>query len=332
MSRELKILIIRFSSFGDIIQAMGVLPALKQRFPNAQIDWVARKDFSGVLETTDLVTQLWRYDRETGLIGLIKLGLALRKENYDYIYDAHANLRSAILSLLFLGLPARRAKRSKERWKRFLYFKLKRPVYQWPYRGMLSYLRPLLAWGLEEHAPVAQLQFTEEDRQAVAAHDVQQTYCLVPSAAWPMKRWPLESWKELVRLTPEIRWTVLGGPADDFCQDIAAVAPERVNNLAGKLSLKQSCLAVQDCRGVVSADTGLLHVADLCGVPGIALIGPTAFGHPTRAHMRTLETQLPCKPCTKDGRGRCTQSVYQRCMVEITPEMVRDALRDLPQN
>jgi heptosyltransferase-2 len=73
---------------------------------------------------------------------------------------------------------------------------------------------------------------------------------------------------------------------------------------------------------VISADTGILHVADLFQVSGLALIGPTAFGHPTGSSLRVLERNLSCMPCTKDGRGKCSDSTYQRCMVEITPRMV----------
>jgi heptosyltransferase-2 len=92
--------------------------------------------------------------------------------------------------------------------------------------------------------------------------------------------------------------------------------------MAGKLSLMESMGIVKKSNLVISADTGIIHVADLIGTPGISLIGPTAFGFPTGAHIKTLEVDLPCRPCTKDGRGNCSQKVYQKCMVDITPEMV----------
>jgi len=80
---------------------------------------------------------------------------------------------------------------------------------------------------------------------------------------------------------------------------------------------------------IISADTGLLHVADVLGVKGISLMGPTAFGFTTSNFIRTLEIDMPCRPCTKDGRGHCTQPIYQACMVNIAPTIVANEVRQL---
>jgi heptosyltransferase-2 len=58
-------------------------------------------------------------------------------------------------------------------------------------------------------------------------------------------------------------------------------------------------------------------VADLFRVPGIALIGPTAFGYPSGPTVRVIEQAFPCRPCTKDGRGKCRRA--RSCMEEISP-------------
>ncbi len=68
---------------------------------------------------------------------------------------------------------------------------------------------------------------------------------------------------------------------------------------------------------VISADTGFMHAADLFRVPAFALMGPT---------VEILETALPCRPCTKDGRGKCKLAVYQKCMVDITPQQVAEKI------
>ena len=73
---------------------------------------------------------------------------------------------------------------------------------------------------------------------------------------------------------------------------------------------------------MISADTGALHIADLFGRQAIALMGPTAFGLVARPTSVVLSVPLDCRPCSKDGRGRCSQKIYQRCMVEITPAQV----------
>ena len=144
---------------------------------------------------------------------------------------------------------------------------------------------------------------------------------LAPSAAWEMKRWPLGHWIELVDRWPEGEFVLLGGKNDGFCGEIAR-GRRNVTSLIGTLSLVESCYVVSRARLVVSADTGIIHVADLLGTKGLCLMGPTAFGFPTGGHIKVLEVPLGCRPCSKDGRGRCGQEVYQKCMVDIVPERV----------
>ena len=96
--------------------------------------------------------------------------------------------------------------------------------------------------------------------------------------------------------------------------------------MAGKLNLVESCFAVYSSEMLISGDTGLLHVADHLGKNAIALIGPTAFGYPSGPWVEVLETNLSCRPCTKDGSGKCKDKVYQNCMVQIVPERVSQYL------
>ena len=144
-----------------------------------------------------------------------------------------------------------------------------------------------------------------------------------------MKRWPLEHWKTLITIMPNARFIVLGGKEDLFCQELTDIDPVRVLNLAGKLSLIESCKLVQISELVISADTGLLHVADVLGVKGISLMGPTAFGFTISSLIKTLEVDLPCRPCSKDGSGSCSQKTYQLCMVNINPAMVANEAQNL---
>jgi len=191
--------------------------------------------------------------------------------------------------------------------------------------GQGSYLAPLISWlGVPELPPAPQLYLNQETLDSVRRKIICPTpfVALVPSAAWKMKRWPVAHWKKLVTLLPNENFVILGGPQDSFCEEIAKVSPHRTQNLSGKLTLIESCAVVQLARLTISADTGLLHAADQLGKNAIALIGPT-FCYPSRPTVKVLEvSNLKCKPCSKDGRGRCSQTVYQRCMVDITPQNV----------
>lgn len=327
----IKILIIRFSSIGDIIQCMGVISGIKNRFPQSEIHWIARKDMSSFLAMDTRIDKIWAFDKKEGFSGLLDIADKLKQEKFDYVYDAHSNIRSNILKLKLFS-PFRKkpekALRSKERMKRFLLFNFRINKFDWPFKGVESYRKPLKKWGVQDfNDNYTDWHFPAEYPEKLDSLIGKQTVTLVPSANWEMKRWPVGHWKKLITLLPDYNFVILAGPTDNFCEEIYQTAPERVKNLAGKTSLLESCYIVKQSNIVVSADTGFMHAADLFRVQTLALIGPTAFGFPTGNTVETLEVCLSCRPCTKDGRGKCKQVVYQRCMVDITPEIVAERIK-----
>ncbi len=323
-----KVLIIRFSSFGDIVQCSSVVELIRQKYPEAVIDWVTRSEFDYLVKLNHDVNTVWSFNKKLGFKGLIDLGLKLRALDYDHVYDAHNNLRSSLLSLMMRSKIFNRPNwltRPKDRLKRVLLFTFRVNTFPKPFKGIHSYRAPLMKWGITPNQD-AKLVTWDFNPQALEKVDPflndKKTIILVPSAAWEMKRWPLPLWKKLISIMPDYKFVVLGGKEDHFCEELKEIDPARVENLAGKLSLVESCAMISKSELVISADTGLLHVADVMGVKALSLMGPTAFGFTTGKQIITMEVDLPCRPCTKDGRGSCSQDVYQKCMVDITPEKV----------
>lgn len=328
-----KFLIIRFSSIGDIIQCMDVVNGIMNHFPDAEIHWIARKDMASFLAMDRRIARIWAFDRKTGLKGLLHMAGQLKKEHFDYIYDAHSNIRSHILRTKLIPCLGKRphfALRPKERMKRFLLFRLGINTFPQPFKGRISYRKPLEKWGIcDFRSDYTDWHFPEEYSGKFDGLFSPATITLIPSANWPKKRWPVSRWQELIRLLPQYNFLILAGPADTFCEEIKNTAPERVNNLAGKTSLLESCYLVLHSRVVISADTGFLHAADLFCRKALALMGPTAFGFPTGNTVETLEISLNCRPCTKDGSGKCKQAIYQKCMTDITAQQVAAKVKQL---
>jgi len=296
-----KILIIRFSSFGDIVQAMSVLPNLS----TDEVHWLTKLEFRDLVAASPLIHKVWTLPKKAGLIDLIKLFWEVKKTNFNIVYDAHRNLRSFFIVLLFRICTTLDfiITRPKERFKRFLLFYLRLNLLPIPYKGIRSYLAPLSEFSRDTSYQNQKWNFSLELQNKVQQQiPVKEFIVMAPSAAWQMKRWPLAHWKKLIQLTSK-DIIILGGPGDDFCDQLQAIDPSRVHNLAGKLSLLESCYLLTLAEKLISADTGMLHVADLLNIPAVALIGPTAFGFTTGNHIKTLEVELPCRPCTKDGRG-----------------------------
>lgn len=318
-----KLLIIRLSSFGDILQTLSVPKRCKDSLPNSEVHWLVRKDFAQLLDKNPSIDRIHSFDRKNGLFDFIKLCFALRKENFTHIYDAHNNIRSSIFLMThidrFLLKGVKVVQRSKNRLKRFLFFTFRINMLPTPFKAQLSFLDPIAKWGVIPN-PAAGAQLFPTG--SISIQLPKEYIAIAPSAAWPMKRWPIQNWKHLVKLLTDIPIVILGGPEDLFCSEIADVAPSRTLNLAGKISLIESCYVVSRSKLSIAADTGILHAADILAHPNIGLIGPTAFGYPSHSNSKVLEVNLDCKPCSKDGRGKCQNPIYQRCMIDITPESV----------
>lgn len=330
-----KVLIIRFSSFGDIVQCSSVVESIAQNKKNTEIDWITRKEFTELVKLNKNITNVYGFDRQVGFLGLIKTAFELRNKDYDLVYDAHNNIRSNIIKFIFTltlfnGIWATR---SKDRWKRIKLFKFRINDFPKPFKGIDSFLAPLLKLGYKElnTNSLVNYSFNSEVESKIKnlIHPNKKVVTLVPSAAWAMKRWPLDYWKQLVTLNSDVHFYILGGKEDTFCEEIKNMAPERCDNLAGKLSLIESSCFIKFSNVVISADTGLLHVADVLGIKAISLMGPTAFGFTKSSLIKTLEIDLPCRPCSKDGSGKCSQATYQKCMVDISPKTVNSELNNI---
>ncbi len=333
-------LIIRFSSFGDIMQALPAATLIREKDPTAEIHWLTRSDFAPVVKSLEAIDQVWALRRQDGWRGLFRLIGELRRERFTHLYDAHSNLRSGLI-IFALKLNAwvtgqfstEWAHRSKDRLKRILLFRFRINLFEKPFRGAHSYLAPLKKWfGSAALLQNVSLNLDSEILQLPVGFDLENTIALAPGAAWGLKLWPTENWQKLVRANPQFSYVLLGGPDDKMCEEIVAAATSPAVNLAGRLSWLQSLQLIELSRGLVAGDTGLLHAADLMQKPAVAIIGPTAFGYPSHDSTLVAEIDLPCRPCTKDGRGRCHNSVMKRCLVELSADRVSVLMNQLRPN
>jgi ADP-heptose:LPS heptosyltransferase len=335
----MKILLIRFSSFGDVLQTLSVAGRLGESWPQAEIHWVTRGEYAPMIETHPKVKKVWTLPKGAGFWDVWRLGGELRQQNFTHIYDAHNNLRSRILGWRLNGIFGWRKLKHKflrrpiYRGRRFLLFNFRWNTFPKPFSGQGALLAPLKAWNLPVEAPnVPQLSLPVT--AAEAAHNIlpqgwNDYVTLAPSAAFELKRWPLEYWSELIRKEPSTRFVILGGPEDTFLEKLVEIDPSRVCNLAGRLSLESSAQVVAMSKALVSNDTGLMHVAEQRGVPCLALMGPAPFGFPSRPLTKIFELDLPCRPCSKHGQGPCVNPSFHQCLRGISPEQVSAALHQV---
>ncbi|MDZ4676641.1 MAG: glycosyltransferase family 9 protein [Oligoflexia bacterium] len=327
-----KILIIRLSSIGDIIQCSAIPRHLRKKFPRAEIHWLVRSDNRELVAYNPYVSRVISFERALGFKGWLAQSKILADAGYTHVYDAHNNLRSHILS--FYLRPKFFLRRSKSRIKRFLLFVFKINLFGKRYRAVDSYLSPLARWGImiDDKGPELHLApgiLTKVKQQI--AWEGKPWIAIAPATAWAKKTWPLDYWKvvvtKILKLT-DYNVLILGGPKDGFCKDLI-INQQRVLSLQGKLTLLESAAAVSLCHTLVAADTGILHMAECLQKNVVGILGPTPFGHPYRKTSKALQTQLWCQPCSKDGSGPCVNPTYQKCMKLITPEMVLEELKTI---
>ena len=314
MSNDKKrILIIRFSAFGDLCQSLFAAEQLKDQYA---IDYVTRSDFHTFLEEFKDINKVYSLDRKKGLLGLIMLSLKLRAMNYDIIYDAHSNLRSHIMSFILCALKGTELiRRSKERIKFFMLFKMRKNLLPKPYRGGESYIKPIrkligrhhtetpLAYNLEEIHPEA---------KAVKPYTL-----LSPFASWPQKMIPTNKWVQFFEQYPNKKFVIVGGPQDKLPDEVMNRFGNQIVDLTGKAKWVPTLHLVHEAEAVVGVDTGVTHVGDLIGKKSYFFGGPSAIGYPSRTSSTTLEVDLDCKPCSKDGRKACTNAVHMKCMKDL---------------
>lgn len=330
-----KTLLIRFSSLGDVTQTLSV--AYQLQASGHEVHWAVRSDLSNLLDQQPYISHIWPLDTKSGLKGLWQLIQELKNQNFEYCYDAHRSLRSLLMTwALKLSQPKIKIlKRPLSRMRRWLWIRFKWPTMSGPKSAQLQLLAPLKAWNVTNTLPTEPiLTIPPSALSRLSQRLLDQNYptyiALAPSAAHPLKRWNLTNWTQLINLLPDSKFIILGGPQDQFLNEIVhSQNHHRVLNLAGQLNLIDSAAIIARAQLVISNDTGLMHIAEQLRRPTIALMGPAPFGYPAYPSTQVLEWDLPCRPCSKHGQGPCTNPHFQACLQLTTPQMVVTAIQKI---
>jgi len=331
----LKILILKPSSLGDIVQALPVLRLLKRHYRDAAIYWWVETGNAPLLEGDPDLAGVVLFDRERWARpwhwgDIWKCVHELRQHRFDLVLDLQALARSAAVGWLargklFVGLHDVR-----ELAPGYYDISVPRPTPQT--HAVDWYLETLRVLDV----PV-RFDFEWMPRRAGVADEVARLWnlngspivALLPGARWENKRWPAGHFARLVSelgtRRSSMRFAILGAKGDaPLAQLIVSAAPERCLDLTGRTSLVQTVEVLRASSAVVTNDTGPMHMAAALDKPVIALFGPTnprrtgPYGQIDRALQRR---DLPCIPCMKDF---CSYREYIACLRGLTPERVAD--------
>jgi ADP-heptose:LPS heptosyltransferase len=348
---DARILIVRFSSLGDVVKATALPRLIRRRYPRARITFLTSEAHLQLVRGNPHLEGAIGFRRRTGLRGLVRLALRLRARRFHLVMDVHRSLRSRLLTAL-LDVP--RTAYSKRTWQRLLLIHFRRNTYDRARGKEEDFLAGLRAYGveddgagteihvggLEQHPALRQRFGRELERIAAWRAEGRPVLGMAPVAAWELKRWPLEHARALLEryLATTTGGVVLFGGRQDaeagaLAQGMGWAAAERVVSLVGRTTHLESAAFARMCDLMLSNDTGMSHIAEAVGRDALVLFGPTTaeLGYfPVRPGSRVLQRDLPCRPCTRTGAGRCTHPWRKACLAGIAPEAVLAALREMP--
>lgn len=336
----MKILVLRFSSIGDIVLTTPVVRALAQQVPGAEVHFATKPAYRCLLEPNPHIAKVHVLSGS-----LRELVRELRAEKFDFIVDLHNNLRTRLLKLQLNVKSASFDKLNRQKWL-LVNFKINTLPHVHVVDRYLAAAAPL---GVKNDGQG--LDYFIPDGQEIDLHSLpagfQRGYAAVAiGAQHATKRLPVEKLIELcAKLNRPI--VLLGGPEDESTGHVIKLAfaegaasgetPARIPdnpyyfpenapaqfasplilNGCGCYSLHQSASLLRQAQLVVSHDTGLMHIAAAFQKEIFSVWGNTvpAFGmYPYKTEFKALEVlNLSCRPCSKIGFAKCPQGHF-KCM------------------
>ncbi len=324
-----KILIIRFSSIGDIVLTTPVIRALKTQL-NSTIHVLTKEKYKMIFQDSPYVDKIHSFAEK-----LEEIITELRAEQFDFIIDLHKNIRSFQVKRALKVPSASFPKTNKEKW---LMVNLK--INRLPKKHIVDrYFEAGKSFNIKNDGKgldyfIPEKYFVNLDEYPLLKHKPFVAFAI--GGQHFTKIFPAH---KVASVIDKLRQPVvlLGGKEDyKKGEEIRTLcAHSGIMNACGQLNLHQSASLVRQSALVISNDTGLMHIAAAFKKPVISIWGNTIpeFGmapyEPGEEH-KVVIAQVPnlaCRPCSKIGYKKCPKKHF-KCMVNQDEDfIVREARR-----
>jgi heptosyltransferase-1 len=339
-----RILIIKPSSLGDIVDALPVLAELRRAYPRAHIAWLTNTEYAGLLDGHPYLDEVIPFDRrrfgrlwrQPAIVAdLARVVAFVRGHEFDLVLDLQGLLRSALLSWVS-GARVRVGFADARELAPLFYTHRVRcpPGVRHAVDRNLSVVRTL---GIAPGPAHFELGLRPEEREAArrmlaaaAGRPLAHFCALLPGARWESKRWPARRWAELIGLLQQEghECVLLGAPEDRAIgHQIQRECAAAVVSLVGCTTLRQLAALLDLAQCVICQDSGPMHIAAALGRPVLALFGPTSAMRtgPYGPLARVVSRPIECAPCYR----RICPLKHQACLKELTAAQVACELRAL---
>ncbi len=336
-----RILVIRFSSMGDVLLTAPVIKGALEANPDLRIDFVTKKHFAGYFQGIERLNVIPAdTDLEyKGFLGLMRLSREILKAaKPDLVIDLHEVIRSRVLRYFFAlrGIPVYRINKGRREKKAYIKGKKQTRLKHTTER----YSDVFSLAGID--APLVNFPFSSlakpKPKKKLRAINIG----LAPFARHQAKAWSLANMVELISLLSskmDVAFYFYGSKNDadrlssfDFGQSIVTVH-------AGKLSPNEELKSISELDLFVSMDSANMHLADLVGIPVISVWGAThpdlgfrPLNQPDIYAVQAPEA-ISCRPCSVYGNKACTlkDSKY-KCLLSISPDILASKILSVIQD
>lgn len=338
----MKLLIVKTSSFGDILHAFPALTDARRQLDGLVCDWLVEDRFAAlpgwhpaVRHVVPVSMRGWRRPPWIQHLPAVRRFLRqLRREQYDLVLDAQGLLKSAVLARLARGRRAGLDRGS-----------AREPMASRFYQATISVAGDRHAVDRNRELFAGALGYTIPDTMDYGLHlpetdaargggDARPYLVFIPGTTWPSKRWPLRYWRALAVLAADDGWrvTIPAGSGAEM-EDARRIAAG-LDGIEPATSLTLEALAhlLNDASAFVAVDSGPGHLGAAVGTPGVSLYGATnaALTGARGAGQVHLQADFECAPCL---RRRCqfadTGQIHPDCYATLPPVTVWSTLRDL---
>ena len=337
-----RLLVLRYSSLGDVVLTNPVLDRLKAAYPQAEIYFATKERFASLVQFHPAVSKVIPLTGG-GFFLFLKHLRAIQALKPTLVLDLHDSLRTRLLRL-FLG-QANVSVYEKESLQRRLIVRKNESKPSLP--TVSKYLKALEKWGISSPVhPACQVRVSKSSPKFAMDYlrrnkvgRTEKVIGLGPGATWKTKQWPPEYYAELASDLVKNRKARLIWFGDrqeaalitSIQSQMTVPVSQRGLVAAGKLSLEQSAALLGRCDVFIGNDSGLIHLASGRGVPVTVIYGSTtpALGfEPWGKHQVAEVKGLDCRPCDVHGKKACPLGHF-KCMKELSVGMVEAGIKRL---
>lgn len=319
----MKILIVKPSSFGDIIQANPILQAIKSKWKDSSVDWLVFTQWKQVVKLFPNVTSIKCWDRKGGLKAFFETLKDCKKENYDLVIDLQGLLRSAIFCKLLNAKQKIGVSGMKELSWLFIKEPYKRNKNE---NAVIRNLNSLSYITKEQYTPTFNISVNVVPYDILKEFNIESNdkiVAFVPFSRGKTKTWNSDNYITLANMikaeNKNVKIVVLGSH-----QDYGKIKSSNIIDLCGKTDIEQLAGILSICEFAIGADTGAMHLANAIGIKNAFIFGGSDIKEtaPYGNNSKIISLNLSCSPC----RGKCKFD-KENCLQDIKPNKVFESVK-----